>query len=119
MRRMQSRRRAQVECLMTKLLLSFFLFCLSVSAEALTVSGKITDEQNLPIPFVNVFIKGTTTGTSANLDGAFLLDINPGEYILVFRLIGYKQHEEKISVQSTALHLTIHLTSESFQLKEV
>jgi hypothetical protein len=91
----------------------------SVSTFPATISGKITDEKKQPLPFVNVYIKGTTVGTTANLDGNYSLDLNPGDYQLVFRLIGFRQHEEKISVTTAELHLDIRLADESYQLREV
>ncbi len=95
-----------------------FLF-FSITAVAASISGKISDEKNQPLPFVNVYIKGTTIGTTANVDGNYSLELNPGEYNLVFRLIGYKQREEKVSVLSNGVRLDIQLAPEAYQLNEV
>tara|TARA_A100001015_G_scaffold307562_1_gene403683 strand:- start:9 stop:248 length:240 start_codon:yes stop_codon:yes gene_type:complete len=37
-----------------------------------TLSGKVTDKNN-PLPFVNVFLKGTKLGTSTNVKGEFII----------------------------------------------
>ena len=42
---------------------------------AVTISGVVTDEQSQPIPGVNVLVKGTTNGTTTNVDGKFTLDV--------------------------------------------
>ena len=40
-----------------------------------TVTGTVTDKANaMPLPGVNVLIKGTTTGTSTDFDGNYTLN---------------------------------------------
>lgn len=103
------------------LVFSFVLFLLSFHqpVSAATIKGRVTDELNVPLPFTNVFIKGSTIGTTANIDGYYTLEVNPGEFVLVFRLMGFKQHEEKIFVKDVSIDLTVQLRSEFYQLKEV
>jgi hypothetical protein len=48
---------------------------LGVKEEYITIRGKVIDEFNTEIPFVNVYIEGTTTGTTANADGEFVLTL--------------------------------------------
>jgi hypothetical protein len=98
---------------------AILLICWSGYASAASISGKITDEKNQPLPFVNVYIKGTTIGTTANLDGNYSLELDQGECNLVFHLIGYRQREEKISVAAKPFHLDIRLSPESYELKEI
>lgn len=46
------------------------LTSLQVSAQtSATVSGTVTDQKNEPLPGVNVRIKGTTLGTSTDVNG--------------------------------------------------
>jgi hypothetical protein len=94
----------------------FFLFFSRM--EAITITGKVTDEKNEPVPFTNVFIKGTTRGTTSNLQGAYSIDLGPGKYELVFKMIGYKQHIEEINVTDANQVINIKLVPESFTLKE-
>jgi len=56
-----------------KLLILFLLF--SSFAHAWKAEGIVMDENGSPLPFVNVFIQGTSIGTVSNEDGAFQLDI--------------------------------------------
>jgi hypothetical protein len=35
------------------------------------ISGIVTDEMDLPLPGVNVYIKGITKGVATNFDGKF------------------------------------------------
>src|SRR6185369_1765748 len=98
-------------------LCNFLLFTCLCSAT--TIHGKVTDEKNNPLPFVNVFIKGTTLGTTSNMDGIYSLEVNPGDHYLVFRIMGYKQQEEKISVSGVSIIRDMKLSAELYQLKEI
>src|SRR6266850_2065669 len=43
----------------------------SAQAQVGSITGKITDESGDPVPFANVFIKGTQLGGTANAEGKF------------------------------------------------
>src|SRR5690606_40375673 len=61
-----------------------------------TVRGTVTSSaDNAPIPGVNIVVKGTTTGTTTDVNGDFSIRVKP-EDILVFSFIGY--HAEEIEV---------------------
>ncbi len=63
-------------------------------AQGKTVSGKVTDHSNLPIPGVNVVVKSTKKGVTTDMDGKYSLSVSPGE-TLVFSFLGYKTIEQK------------------------
>ena len=68
-----------------------------------TVKGTVTDASGLPVPGVSVFVKGTTTGTTTDLDGLFSLSV-PGDLLggrLVFSSIGYSDVEMSIGNRRT------------------
>jgi hypothetical protein len=85
---------------------------------AFTISGNITDEKNEPVPFANVYLKGTTRGTTSNIKGAYSIDLASGKYELVFKLIGYKLHIEELTVTDVPQVINVKLVPESFLLKE-
>ncbi|MFD1292816.1 TonB-dependent receptor domain-containing protein [Lutibacter holmesii] len=60
-----------------------------------SISGTVFDKEfdNAPLPFANVFIKGTTTGTTTEFEGTYSLQVAPGTYTLVFSFIGYETIE--------------------------
>lgn len=72
------------------------LFCAASSYAQTAVKGKVSDENGSSMPGVNVLVKGTTTGTTTDVDGNYSLD-TPGEGILVFSFIGYETQEQAIS----------------------
>ena len=44
-----------------------------------------------PLPFANVLVKGTATGTVTDFDGKFSLNnLEPGTYSFVFSFVGYE-----------------------------
>ncbi|MBT1690424.1 carboxypeptidase-like regulatory domain-containing protein [Dawidia soli] len=57
-----------------------------------TVSGRLADKDNQPLPGVSVLVKGTATGTVTNADGNYSLQAPIGG-TLVFSLIGMKTRE--------------------------
>ncbi|GAB1472825.1 hypothetical protein MASR2M69_02660 [Bacteroidota bacterium] len=60
-----------------------------------SLTGTITDEENLPMAGVNIFIKGTKTGTFSESDGKYnLTGTNiPPDAVVVFSFIGYETVE--------------------------
>ena len=61
-------------------------------AQDITATGTVTDQAGLPIPGVNVLVKGTTIGTQTDFDGKFKISAKQGEK-LVFSFLGMKTVE--------------------------
>ena len=100
--------------------MAFIMKCLGVKEDYIHVRGVVVDENNSNIPFVNVFVEGTTNGVTANADGEFVVTMKQNEEsILVFQSIGFKTRKEKIDVNSEVSQLIIKLKSENYQLQEV
>lgn len=100
--------------------MAFIMRSLGVKEEYITVKGKITDENNTELPFVNVYIEGSTNGTTANADGEFVLNVKEGTNLtLNFQSLGYIKHKEKIDMNTQTADLKIKMKSENVQLKEV
>lgn len=60
----------------------------TILAQTENVRGKVTDSTGVPIQLVSVIEKGTTNGTSTDVNGDFSINVNPGA-TLVFTSIGY------------------------------
>ena len=75
--------------------LFFTLFSLISNAQ---LTGKITDSKGDNLPFANVYLEGTTRGTTANTEGSYFFDIPDGTYRVVYQLIGYKKRIESVVV---------------------
>lgn len=57
-------------------------------AQESSVTGKVTDENDMPLPGATVVIKGTSTGVSTDFDGIYSISVSQGE-VLEFRYVGY------------------------------
>lgn len=68
--------------------------------QAVTVTGKVTDEGGAALPGVSVLEKGTTNGTVSDADGNYKLTVASGESMLVFSFIGMIRQEVKVGDQS-------------------
>ncbi|MBR5958440.1 MAG: TonB-dependent receptor [Salinivirgaceae bacterium] len=80
-------------------LLPALLFSFCTMAQTHDVKGVVTDEDQLPMPGVNVVIKGTTAGTITGGDGAYSIQAADGD-VLVFTYIGYTTEEVTVSGNS-------------------
>ena len=66
------------------------------SQETGSIVGKLTDKEfnDEPLPFANVLIKGTTTGTTSDFDGLYELpNLEPGIYTIQYSYLGYETVE--------------------------
>ncbi|MGO3182549.1 MAG: TonB-dependent receptor domain-containing protein [Aequorivita sp.] len=75
--------------------LFFFLTSISI-AQTGAIAGQLIDTEynNEPLPFANVFLKGTTKGITSDIDGLYSLEnIKPGTYTVVYSYIGYETVE--------------------------
>jgi iron complex outermembrane receptor protein len=81
-----------------------------------TVTGIVTEQStSLPLPGVNVIIKGTTQGTTTGFDGDYQITVNDGD-ILVFSYIGYVTQEITFTGQVT---IDIQMAEDAALLDEV
>src|SRR5690606_37458526 len=75
------------------------------------VNGTIYDESGLPLPGVNIVIKGRSNGAQTDFDGHFSIAIKKGE-ILVFQFVGYTTIEYSIDKDnSLSLSMSPDVTS--------
>lgn len=78
-------------------------------------------EFNEPLPFANVLIKGTTQGTTTDIDGKFLIKTSPGTYTLVFSFLGYATTEISgvVVTENKEAFVNVTLKPASSQLEAV
>lgn len=87
------------------------------------ITGKVVDATtNEALPFVNVVVVGTTTGTTTDLDGNFLIfGLKPGFIRLSASFIGYNTTvSPEVEVNNSNIaNITISMESADTQLGEV
>lgn len=95
----------------------------SLLAQRGTVAGTITALENgrlQPMPFVNVALKGTTTGATTDLDGRYSFTAEPGSYTLLVSFVGYEPMERAITVSAGATtRADLELKAQTIAIKEV
>jgi TonB-linked SusC/RagA family outer membrane protein len=83
------------------LLMVFSLLFNGLMAQRATVSGTVTSsEDNSAIPGVNVIIKGTSEGTTTDIDGQYTLQVSGTDATLVFSSVGYIAQEVLVGNQT-------------------
>ena len=80
----------------------------------ITVSGRVLDEQGLPVIGAGVMQEGTTTGAATDMNGHYSLTV-PSDAVLTVQCIGYQT--AKIPVQGRS-RIDIALTSDQEMLEE-
>lgn len=95
-----------------------FIISFSGFSQQVTISGKITDENNQAIPFANIYIKNTTKGTSANSEGQYSLSLKPGAYDVQYKAVGYQQQSRRIDLYKSQV-ADIVLPTQTYQLSDV
>lgn len=102
--------------LLTLCALSFFGIIL-VSAQTKKISGTITGASDgLTLPGVSIVVKGTTIGTTTNIDGKYELNAPSDATTLVFSFVGMTTQE--IQIQGRAI-IDIAMEMEAAALDEI
>lgn len=60
---------------------------------AVAVTGLVTDENGQGFPGVNIIVKGTSTGTTTDVNGRYALNVEDENATLVFSFVGYDEQE--------------------------
>ncbi|HAG16234.1 MAG TPA: TonB-dependent receptor [Bacteroidales bacterium] len=98
-----------------RLLISLLLFFIVAIATAQTqkkvIGTVLTAEDNSPLPGASVVIKGTTIGTSTDLDGKFSMNVPDDAKILVVSFIGFQPTE--VAISDSPLTIVLQLSANS------
>lgn len=102
------------------------MICLSMSihvamAQTGIIEGMVTTKDGNPAEFVNIWLVGTTKGTTVNSEGYFRLDdIKPGNYVLRASFVGLETETKEVKVKAGEIIKTSFVLTETGQeLKEV
>lgn len=81
-----------------------------------SVSGVVLDETGQPVPGATVLVKGTTIGTSSDMEGRYSLTLPNNAQSLVFSFIGFSNQEVGIQGRS---NVSVSLIPDTSMLSEV
>ncbi|MCB0806969.1 MAG: TonB-dependent receptor [Bacteroidales bacterium] len=101
----------------TLMLLFLFLGSIHVFSQQITVSGTVfSADDDETLPGVTVIVKGSTNGTTTDINGNYTLQNVPPNDTLLFSFVGMKTQEVAVNGRTT---IDISLATESFGLDEV
>jgi len=98
---------------------TFVLSLLLTSQLISQIRGTVIDENQSPLPYVSIYVEGTTTGTTTNINGEYELKLPNGRYELVYQYVGYAQTTEVIEVTGQSQELNITLLPQATVLNEL
>ena len=94
----------------------FLMTAFWASAQNAAVKGRVTDSATGDgVPFAAVQVKGTSTGGTTDIDGAYSMNV-PSDAVLIFSSLGYETLEVSLagrSVLDVALAPDTHLLEET------
>ena len=88
---------------------------ISFAQEAKTITGTVVDDQGLPLPGVNVLVKGTSSGTQTDFGGNYKISASPDD-VLVFSYVGFLTTERAVGDQEV---IDVSLETDAAELEEV
>ncbi|WP_412476874.1 carboxypeptidase-like regulatory domain-containing protein [Flavobacterium sp. TBRC 19031] len=103
-------------------LLTFLIF--NVNLVIGQVKGVVVDENNKPIPYVNIWVENENIGTTSNDNGFFIINASEGKR-LVFSAVGFEskiisiKNEEKVVLKTAVFKLDEILIIKRKQDKEL
>lgn len=97
-----------------KIILTYLLLIIvGYNSFAQEIKGTVTDENKLPIPEVNITVKGKSITSKTDFDGNFVIKAELGD-VLEFSMIGY----DKVSQKAQSV-MTVTLKESNQLLKEI
>lgn len=89
-------------------------------AENVRISGKVIDNEDKPVEFATVQIKGTAIGTNTDLEGKYSLSVAEKDTIVVsFSCIGFKTVDRTLIDSNGDVTLNVRLYTDTKLLDEV
>lgn len=105
------------KCILLVLLLFGALSSLMAQSQKI-LSGKVSGASDgLPLPGVNIVVKGSNSGVVSDAEGEFQLNLKTEELVLIVSFIGYESKEVPISPNQTSVE--IQLLESELGLEEV
>lgn len=85
-----------------------------------TLAGHVLSTKKQAIAFATVYLKGTAYGCSTDENGAYILKVPAGKYLLAVSAVGYETTEQEITLtENGSTRMDFNLPPSSNRLKEV
>ncbi len=107
---------ARMTCLAALFMCVLPFFPQYLEAQALTITGKVSDAQTgEAVIGANIIVKGTTKGTTSDLNGFYTITANQGQ-TLVFSFVGYLPQEVTVTEKTV---VDISLSTDRSEISEL
>lgn len=73
----------------------------AIDQDPVRVTGKVSDENGMPLAGVTVRVAGTNTGVATDFDGNYTITAPSAETVLVFSFLGFATKEITVADQTT------------------
>lgn len=102
-----------------KTIIFLSLILCSLFAQQSIIKGKVTDEENKPLAFVNVFIEGAFDGNMSGEDGKYVFTTKmKGKITVVASMVGYEKFAQSIELKGKeTIELDIFLKQTAYEMK--
>ncbi len=105
----------KIKLIFTVLIL--FQFSLLAQDKTFTLSGKVTAEKDgIPLPGVNILVKGTNQGTSSDFDGNYSIKVKEGS-VIEYLYVGFKTQIITTAAENNVVNIT--LQEDAAELEQV
>lgn len=95
----------------------FLITSLTLFGQQRTITGTVTDNlDGATLPGVAVLVKGTTVGTTTDINGQYSLEVDQTAAVLQFSFMGMRTEEREIRSQNV---INVRMESENIGLDEV
>ena len=78
-----------------------------------TITGIVSDESGVPLPGVNVVIKGTETGTTTDFDGNYSIFSSDSD-VLIFSFVGFMEKEIEVA-NADSFNVSMEMVSDELE----
>jgi hypothetical protein len=106
----------------TTVMIALLFLCSNITAQKLTITGKVLNEKGEPVPFASVMIKGTSNGGQTNNLGEFNLIAKRIAITITCSAVGFETWEKKLDrtdFKDSIANLAIIIKAEDLKLAEV
>ncbi|MBK6267194.1 carboxypeptidase-like regulatory domain-containing protein [Marivirga sp. S37H4] len=104
---------------MKYILLSIAYFLLIQNTFSSGIRGVVYDDEGQPLPYTTIYVEELGTGTSANQEAYYELNLPPGDYTFQYKFVGYETVIRKVTIGTTFLQLDIYMEKQTLLLDEV
>jgi len=100
-------------------LFAVIMFLGAIGAVAQSLTGVVRDENQEPLPGVNIEIVDAYSGTFSSVSGEYSVRMKPGKYQVKFSFIGYEPLIKSFQISSKNVEMNVQLTRKAHVTEDV